>query len=146
MRIRLIILGLAGTMLAGCGGGASAPSGEGAADAVASAPAPVTCKSLPDFVAIADGATISLCTQGDTSGTSSATKRTSGTVIFTVPKAPDAVLAWYRDKAKQAGMADGLVTSSSYSARAVHRNVMVMVQAEGSGTQVTLNWGVDGAP
>ncbi|HMT43944.1 MAG TPA: hypothetical protein PKA59_05285 [Chakrabartia sp.] len=148
MQLNHLVIVLMCAALAGCGGGDAAAPDQSTGDSggVTAAAAPVTCKGLPDFVTLYDGAKVTLCTQGDTSGTSNAAKRTSGTIAFSAPAEPAAVLDWYKGKAHAAGLADALTTPTSYSARAPGRNMMVMVAGKGATTDVTLNWGVDGVP
>ncbi|MCP3731735.1 hypothetical protein M9978_15010 [Sphingomonas sp. MG17] len=146
--MRWLVLGAA-AMLAACGG---APAGNETAKAEGAQPGPeapidpahVKCDQRPDFVVLRPDAQIQSCT----SGKGPSPRRESGTVIYlTADKAAD-VTAWYREQAKAFGMQDALIAdtpSPIYSAKdGTKRNFMVLTEAVGARTKITLNWGRDG--
>jgi uncharacterized protein (DUF2235 family) len=57
---------------------------------------------------------------------------------------PDAIIAWYKDKAVLDGLVPALSTSTLFSARdGGKRSMMAMVETVRGATKVTLNWGRD---
>lgn len=64
-----------------------------------------------------------------------------GSVIFTTPATPAAVLAWYKAEAEKAGLKTNLQTDMNLSASEGKKTLMVMAMAQGSETGVTVNWG-----
>lgn len=128
--------------LTACGGG-----GDAAGDAATPSPAAPTqaavasCDGLPAHAVLAADAKVSLCTHGETGP-----GHVSGTVIYTTGQSGDAILAWYKGKAAEFGLKEGVNTSAAFSAtEGTKRSFMALVApAEGgAGTQVTLNWGMD---
>ena len=63
-----------------------------------------------------------------------------GSVIFTSAATPATVLAWYRAEAEKAGLKVNLQTDMNLSASEGKKTMMVMAMAEGSATQVSVNW------
>ena len=146
MRLRII---LAGAMLSlgGCEASNDNQSSEKrgptttATAAVASAGnAPADCSKLPDFVPLYADARIETCV----SGPAGEPRRESGTVIYTTGATPEAIIAWYRDKAAIDGLVPALSTQTLFSARdGGKRSMMAMVENVRGATKVTLNWGRD---
>jgi hypothetical protein len=144
MRLRII---LAGAMLSlgGCEAGNDNQSAEERGPvttaAVASAgSAPADCSKLPDFVPLYADARIETCV----SGPAGEPRRESGTVIYTTGATPDAIIAWYKDKATLDGLVPALATPTLFSARdGGKRSMMAMVETVRGATKVTLNWGRD---
>jgi hypothetical protein len=149
-----IAVGLA-ALLAGCGGSpsttsatttASSSSENGSAGASVGSVAAVTggvegsndCSKKPDFAPVYAGGTIRVCS----SAHFDAANRTSGTVSYTTAAAPAAVLAWSKEQAAKAGLAERLSTDKMFSAgEGARRTLMVMALPDGSGSRVTVNWG-----
>jgi hypothetical protein len=120
MRLRII---LAGAMLSlgGCEAGN----------------VPTDCGKLPDFVPLYADARIETCV----SGPAGEPRRESGTVIYTTGATPDAIIAWYKDKAVLDGLVPALSTPTLFSARdGGKRSMMAMVESVRGATKVTLNW------
>ena len=66
----------------------------------------------------------------------------SGTIIYTTAKPAADVLGWYTQHAHDAGFSDGVTTPATYSVVPKGgKSMMVLTEASGSGTQVTVNWG-----
>ena len=110
--------------------------------AVSAKPDEVDCAGMPAFMAltadaVVDGCFVSLAGPGFG----------NGTVIFATGLAPDAVVAFYRSKARAAGMADGPADSAagSYSANlGSKRTIKVTTRPRAAGgLRVTLNWTQD---
>jgi hypothetical protein len=140
MKPKLAVLALfAVTGLAGCGGDKAAEQEGASANAVAAAGDAVECTGLPDHVALMPDAKVSLCTRAE-----AIPGRISGTVIFTTASNPDAVIAFYKEKTAAAGLQPGITAPGAYSAReGTKRTMMVLPEAAGSGSKVSLNWGQD---
>lgn len=144
MKLRIILAGAVLT-LGGCDAGNDNHSGDdrGAAAAAmtaASMDAPVNCTSLPDFVPLYADARVETCV----SGPAGEPRRESGTVVYTTSATPEAVMAWYKDKATGDGLVPALSTETLFSARdGSSRTVMAMVETVRGTTKVTLNWGRD---
>lgn len=144
MRLRII---LAGAMLSlgGCEAGNDNQSAEDrgptATTAVAGAgSAPADCSKLPDFVPLYADARIETCV----SGPASEPRRESGTVIYTTGATPEAIIAWYRDKAALEGLVPASSSPTLFSARdGGKRSMMAVVESVRGATKVTLNWGRD---
>ena len=145
MRLRII---LAGAMLSlgGCEAGNDNQSAEEpgpAAAAIAGAgagDAPTDCSKLPDFVPLYADARVETCV----SGPASEPHRESGTLVYTTGATPEAIIAWYRDKAALDGLVPALSTPSLFSARdGGKRSMMAVVETARGATKVTLNWGRD---
>lgn len=147
MRRRGSLAPIVTVLLAACGPGAP-PPGTATADAGAApqkdapgaaASATAACNGLPPHAVLLPDARVSLCTSNDGS-----TGRRSGTVIYTTADSADAVFAFYKAAAAKTGLADAIVTPTSYSANeASRRTFMVLVAPADGRTQVTLNWGID---
>ncbi|MCW3846873.1 hypothetical protein OF829_06445 [Sphingomonas sp. LB-2] len=145
MRVTIAV-GLA-ALLAGCGGGGTAAQGgnASAAPSLASAAAVAggvegsnDCAKKPDFAPIYAGGVIKVCS----SAHFDAPAKTAGTVSYTTPAAPAAVLAWSREQAGKAGLGERLATDKMFSAgEGTKRTLMVMALPDGSGSRVTVNWG-----
>lgn len=144
MRLRIILAG-AVLSLSGCEAGNDNQSAEDlgppATNAVAAAgSAPTDCGKLPDFVPLYADARIETCV----SGPAGEPHRESGTVIYTTGATPEAIIAWYRDKAALDGLVPALATPSLFSARdGGKRSMMAVVETARGATKVTLNWGRD---
>ena len=144
MRLRII---LAGAMLSlgGCEAGNDNQSAEERGPATTSAVAgagnaPTDCSKLPDFVPLYADARIETCV----SGPAGEPRRESGTVIYTTGATPEAIIAWYKDKAVIEGLVPALSTPTLFSARdGGKRSMMAMVESVRGATKVTLNWGRD---
>lgn len=144
MRLRII---LAGAMLSlgGCEAGNDNQSAEDrgptATTAVAGAgSAPVDCSKLPDFVPLYADARVETCVAGP----GGEPHRESGTVVYTTGATPDAIIAWYKDKAALDGLVPASATPTLFSARDdSKRSITAMVEATRGATKVTLNWGWD---
>jgi len=96
------------------------------------------CGRKPAFVPLYADAKVTLCS----SGHDDATRKDSGMLLYASAAAPAAVLAWSKDQALKAGLAERLSTPEMFSAAdGEKRTVMVMAAPKGSGSQVTLNWG-----
>jgi len=146
--MRFAALGLA-ALLSACGGADTATTSNPAAQNVALAaaegtPAVVTanaeCKAKPDFVPVYGDATVILCT----SGAGVQPDHESGTIVYTSSASPKTVLGWSREQANASGLGQRMLTETMYSAgEATRRSIMVMVEPEGAGAKVTVNWGRD---
>jgi hypothetical protein len=144
MRLRII---LAGAMLSlgGCEAGNDNQSaddrGPTTTTAVAGAgSAPADCSKLPGFVPLYADARVETCV----SGLAGEPRRESGTVVYTTGATPDAIIAWYKDKAVLDGLVPALSTPSLFSARdGGKRSMMAVVETARGATKVTLNWGRD---
>lgn len=128
-RAAIFVLAL---LAAGCG---RAHHKEVASDTpIAGAP---DCGRRPVFVPIHADAKVMLCS----ANRSDATGKDSGTILYTSAAAPGAVLAWSKAEAVKAGLAEQLSTPESFSAsEGDRRTLMVLAAAQGTGSQVTLNW------
>lgn len=136
-------------LTAACGSSEKA-DGEGtslSAGAVAEAGEAVSCTNLPAHVALPGDAKVSLCTQAEVDP-----GHRSGTVVMTTAEAPDAVIAFYKARAKETGIPDSIANSDPqpgmgpmYSARdGTKRSFMAITRPlDGGRTEVTLNWGAD---
>ncbi|MBX3563001.1 MAG: hypothetical protein KF730_00345 [Sphingomonas sp.] len=144
--MRFAALGLT-MLLAACGGGAktsgtSDPAAQNVAAAAAEGTpanqtAAVECGKKPDFVPVYGDAKITICTSDGGEG-----GQQSGTIIYTTAAAPNVALAWSREQANASGLGQRLLTDKMYSAgETTKRSLMVLVEPEGSGTRVTINWG-----
>jgi len=144
--MRFSALGLT-MLLAACGGGpdtsgTSNPAAQNVAVAAAEGTpaaqtAAVECTKKPDFVPIYGDAKISLCTSTGDEGS-----QQSGTIIYTTAAAPNVALAWSREQANASGLGQRMLSETMYSAgETTKRSIMVLVEPEGSGTRVTVNWG-----
>jgi hypothetical protein len=107
---------------------------------IATADSGLTAK-LPDFVQLYPGAKIVSNMQG------SAETGMSGGVIFTVKDTPDAVIAFYRSKAKAEGMTEAMNMQSNgarvFIASAKDKQHSLHVSAapsEDGGSQVSVFW------
>jgi hypothetical protein len=144
MRLRIILAG-AMLSLSGCEAGNDNQSaderGPTATTAVAEAGnAPADCSKLPDFVPLYADARIETCV----SGPAGEPRRESGTLVYTTGATPDAIIAWYKDKAVLDGLVPALSTPTLFSARdGGKRSMMAMVETVRGATKVTLNWGRD---
>jgi hypothetical protein len=96
------------------------------------------CSKNPDFVPIYAGGTIRICSNAHLDSL----HRTSGMVAYGTSAAPAAVLAWSKEQAAKAGLAERLSTDKMFSAgEGNKRTMMVMALPEGTGSKVTVNWG-----
>jgi hypothetical protein len=141
MRLRII---LAGAMLSlgGCEAGNDNQSAEERGPSATSAVAgagnvPTDCGKLPDFVPLYADARIETCV----SGPAGEPRRERGTVVYTTGATPDAIIAWYKDKAVLEGLVPALSTPTLFSARdGGKRSMRAMVESVRGATKVTLNW------
>lgn len=144
--MRLAALGLT-MLLAACGGGTktvgtSDAGGQNVAAAAATGTpanqtASVECGKKPDFVPVYADAQISVCTTEGSPGS-----QQSGTIIYTTAAAPNVALGWSREQANASGLGQRMLSETMYSAgETTKRSIMVLVEAEGTGTRVTVNWG-----
>jgi len=144
MRLRIILAG-AVLSLGGCEAGndnqSAETNGATAAPALAGPAAPQSdCSKLPDFVPLYADARIETCV----SGPAGEPHRESGTVIYRTGATPEAIIAWYKDKAVLDGLVPALSTPSLFSARdGGKRSMMALVETARGATKVTLNWGRD---
>jgi hypothetical protein len=155
MRIAMAI-GLA-ALLAGCGGGntssttttTSTTSNGTTTTSTSDSAGSVTaltggvegsndCSKNPDFVPIYAGGTIKVCS----SAHFDSTHKTSGSVSYTTPAAPAAVLAWSEAQAARAGLPKRMSAGTSMlSFGAADKRMMVVIaMPDGSGSKVTVNW------
>lgn len=144
-----IAIGLMAALAACDGGGApsggTAAAGNGA-DVAPGSVAELTggvqgsndCSKKPDFAPVYAGATIRVCS----SAHFDATGKDAGTVSYGTSAAPAEVLAWSRSEATRSGLAERLATDKMFSAGRAGKTLMVMALPEGSGSKVTVNWGV----
>ena len=110
------------------------------ASVAASGSGPADCSNLPDFVPLYADARVETCV----SGPAGEPRRESGTVVYTTGATPDAIIAWYKDKAALDGLVPALSTATLFSARdGSKRSMMAMVETVRGATKVTLNWGRD---
>jgi len=136
-----IAIGLT-ALLAACGGSASSTSeNTTTATSIAAVTGGVegsnNCSKNPDFVAIYAGGTIRVCS----SAHFDATHKTSGSVSYTTPAAPAAVLAWSKEQAVKAGLPERMSTDSMVSVGEANKRTMaVFALPDGSGSKVTVNW------
>jgi hypothetical protein len=145
MRLRIVLAG-AILSLGGCEAGNDNQSAEERGPTIANASVavsgndPTDCGKLPDFVLLYADARIETCV----SGPAGEPHRESGTVIYTTGATPEAIIAWYRDKAALDGLVPALSTPSLFSARdGGKRSMMAVVETARGATKVTLNWGRD---
>ncbi|MES2097250.1 MAG: hypothetical protein V4459_10875 [Pseudomonadota bacterium] len=137
----------AGAMLASLGACGESTDDKAANDATPAnkvtevvAGGPMDCSKLPDFVPLYADAKVSTCVSGG--GVDPGHE--SGTVIYTVPADPAAVIAWYKGKADSAGLVQSISTDTMYAAReGSKRTIMTMTEKVATGTKVTVNWGRD---
>lgn len=144
MRTGLLVAVL---VLGACSGGkagsddANATTAAAAASAPAAGAASVACDIKPDFVPVRTGATITLCTKGAGVGAN----RESGSILYTTDADAKTVKAWSLAQAQASGLAKALDSdspSAMFSARGSgNRTLMVIAEAEGTGSKVTVNWG-----
>ncbi len=147
MRLRIILAGAMLT-LGGCEAGNDnqsaderGPTTTSSVAASGTAPAAKTdCAKLPDFVPLYADARVETCV----SGPGVDARHESGTVIYTTGATPDAVIAWYKDKAALAGLTPALSNTTMFSAReGSKRSLMAMTETVKGATKVTVNWGRD---
>lgn len=134
-------------LLAGCGGvttTSTTTKTDNGTTAVSTTNAPAglsgsnNCDKNPDFAPIYAGAAISVCSSAHIE----ATGRDSGTVSYTTPAAPAAVLAWSKEQATKSGLTQRAADDKMFSAgEGNKRTLMVMALPEGTGSRVTVNWG-----
>ena len=127
-------------------------SSQAPADPAAAQPAPlpsaavsadtgeVDCKGMPAFAALTKDAVIDGCfisQAGPGFG--------NGTVIFATMLGADAVIAFYRSKARASGLADGPAASGAYAANDGRKRTIKVTTSPGEngGLRVTLNWTQD---
>lgn len=132
-------------LLAGCGGGAPQQSttvtpGADGSVTVAGSNASVTvnateCKK-PDYAPTYADAKITTCV-----GDEQDARESRGSVMYTSAAAPAAVLAWSKEQAVKSGLEVSLQNDMSVSASDGDRTLMVMAMPQGSGSQVSVNWG-----
>jgi hypothetical protein len=140
---------LAALLLAGCGGGTTSTTTvtqDGKTVAVEGGGAKLTtgagiaCSNKPDFAPVHAGSTIKLCVSAPVE----ATGRTSGSVSYSNAATPAAVLAWSKAQALGAGFKVNFETETTFSAQTEDKkSLVVMAAPEGSGSQVTVNWGME---
>jgi hypothetical protein len=144
--MRLAIVGLT-ALLAACGAGPETSgtndsAGQNvAAAAAAGTPAVQTasaeCDKKPDFAPVYRDAKISACVSDGTPG-----GQQSGTIVYTTPAEPKTVLGWSREQANASGLGQRMLSDTMYSAgETTKRSIMIVVEPEGSGSRVTVNWG-----
>lgn len=143
MRLRIILAGAMLTM-GGCEAGNDNQSAEtrGPTTTTIAGPAapPTDCGKLPDFVPLYADARVETCVAGP----AGEPRRESGTVVYTTGATPDAIIAWYKDKAALDGLVPASATPILFSARdGSKRSITAMVEAAHGATKVTLNWGRD---
>ncbi|HRD46388.1 MAG TPA: hypothetical protein PLF78_07900 [Caulobacter sp.] len=98
---------------------------------------------LPDFAPLYPGAAPS----GSVTSVASAEGK-GGMYVYTAAAFPEQVLAFYRDKAKAAGLGEaaemnmGAARMFSATDEASRRSLQVIVTGEGSGSNVSLTWSV----
>ena len=100
----------------------------------------VDCKGMPSFATLTADAVIDGCfisQAGPGFG--------NGTVIYATSLGADAVIAFYRSKARTSGMADGPAATGAYSANVgSKRTIKVTTKPGGNGgLRVTMNWTQD---
>lgn len=146
MRKTILIMGL---LAAGCGGPSVTvttgdgtkvtTSANGSVSVATGNDSAVTaaCADKPEFVPLYAGAKLTTCVSNKVA----ATGRVSGTAVYTSDAAPGIVLAWSKDQAVKAGLEPRIGTDTMFSATQGDRTLAVMAAAEGSGSQVTVNWG-----
>ena len=144
-----IAMGLA-ALLAACDGGGEPSAGNAtagnSADATLGSGSALAggvegsndCSKKPDFAPIYAGAAIRVCS----SAHFDATGKDAGTVAYGTSAAPATVLAWSRAEATRAGLAERMATDKMFSAGRADKTLMVMALPEGSGSKVTVNWGL----
>ncbi|MES2986766.1 MAG: hypothetical protein V4808_02560 [Pseudomonadota bacterium] len=135
-------------LLAACGdsgtgtSGTSNPAAQNVAAAAATGTpanetAAVECGKKPDFVPVYADAKITICTTEGAEGS-----QQSGTVIYTTAVAPNVALAWSREQANASGLGQRMLSETMYSAgETSKRSIMIVVEPEGAGARVTVNWG-----
>lgn len=116
-------------LLAACGSRGGDLPGD---TAIAGAP---DCGKKPGFVPIQADAKVLVCSVNH------ATRKDSGTLIYTSAATPAALLAATKDATLKSGLEEQLTTPETYSAsQGDRRSVMVMAAAKGAGSQVTVTW------
>ena len=127
--------------LAGTGPGPAAVDPAPAAPA----PAPARADGAPPFAAVYPGARL----QGPAVTSENETER-GGMVTFTTPDHPEAVIAWYRDRAEAAGLASAMTMTQGetqvFGARAdgAGAHVQVVATPVDGETSVQLTWSSGG--
>ena len=112
-----------------------------AADTKIAAAAPIPCTGLPDYAPVYPGGKVTLCTQGDSGG-----GKIGGAVGLTSGDAPDALVAFYKGKAAEAGLTPDTELdqggSKVFSAMDGDRTVRIQAlpEADGGATAI-LTWG-----
>jgi hypothetical protein len=130
-----IAMGLA---LAGCGSQTGTDSVQGKVAEIASAKGSNNCDKNPDFAPIYSDAVIKVCS----SAHFDATGKDAGTVSYTTAAAPAAVIAWAREQAAKSGLTARIETDKMFSAgEGTKRTMAMFVRPEGTGSNVTVNWG-----
>lgn len=137
----MVGLGLA-ALLSACGGRPAvdntASATETRAAEILSANGSNDCKKNPDFAPVYTDAKISVCS----SAHFDATGKDAGTVSYSSAAAPAVILAWSKEHATKAGLAERISNDKMFSAgEGQKRTIMVMALPEGSGSKVTVNWG-----
>ncbi|UZK65291.1 hypothetical protein [Sphingomonas sp. M1-B02] len=139
----------AALLLAGCGGGegesenVTDPTALNVIDAAANGkPAVVTaaadCSNKPDFVPIYDDARITTCISGE----DGLPRHVSGNIVYVTAADPAKVLGWSRAQANASGLGQVQLTPSKYEAgEKSKRSILVVVEPEGTGSRVSINWG-----
>ena len=146
-----IAAGLA-AMMAGCGGGASAPPGnmtaqaDGAStsntvmsDARTASGGSNDCSKNPDFAPIYTGATPTICSSTHFGNTG----KDAGSFHYDTAASPAEVLAFARASAERSGLTVRIANDTMVSAGEGNtRTFMTMALPDGTGSKVTVNWGV----
>jgi hypothetical protein len=125
--------------LAGCGGGSQSADGvQGKVAEIASAKGSNSCDKNPDFAPIYADAVVKVCS----SAHFDATGKDAGTVSYTTAATPATVIAWAKEQAAKSGLAARIETDKMFSAgEGTKRTMAMFVRPEGSGSNVTVNWG-----
>ncbi len=131
MRALIAIAGL-GLLVGGCGGHHSR---DVAGDTVIGGDE--ACGKKPAFVPLYADAKVILCSASH----DDAARKDSGTIIYTAAAAPGIVLAWSKEQVLKAGLTEQLSTPETFSAsEGDRRTAMILAAAQGTGSQVTINW------
>lgn len=148
--MRLVFaLAVVGLSLAACGkpDAESAPAAKVSDGAVSVAAGPAaTAATLPDFAPIYPGSEM----KSTATGIGDA-KTNGGMAVFVTPDSPDQVLAFYREKARAAGLevqldADmGAARQFAANDEASGRLLQVIVSAQAGMSQVQVIWGMNRA-
>ena len=96
------------------------------------------CAKKPDFVPLYSDAKVMLCSADHVE----ATGKDSGTILYTSAAAPAALLAWSKEQALKAGLAEQLSNPGTFAGgQGDAKTLFVMATPQDKGSRVMINWG-----